>query len=81
MSHTLLQLIDKETGQPYPSPHTRLGVFVLNLRSALPQAFDLLPDSLIAHPLALASSGGISTGGGVCLLPFFHMTLPFLLPI
>ncbi|KAH9562192.1 hypothetical protein CY35_05G059400 [Sphagnum magellanicum] len=64
MSHTLLQLIDKETGQPYPSPHTRLGVFVSNLRSALPQAFDLLPDSPIAHPLALASSGGISTGGG-----------------
>lgn len=43
MAHTLLQLIDKSTGQQYTSPHTKLGVFVSNLRSALPQALNLLP--------------------------------------
>jgi glycosylphosphatidylinositol deacylase len=67
-AHTLLQLIDKDTGQPYPSPHTRLGVFVSNMRSALPQAFDLLPNSGNSPlSLPLPSSDGISTREGVCL--------------
>lgn len=43
MGHTLLQLIDKSTGQQYTNPHRKLAVFVSNLRSALPQALDLLP--------------------------------------
>lgn len=43
MGHTLLQLIDKSTGQQYTNPHTKLAVFVSNLRSALPQALNLLP--------------------------------------
>ncbi|CAM6043491.1 unnamed protein product [Sphagnum compactum] len=64
-AHTLLQLIDKDTGQPYPSSHTRLGVFVSNMRSALPQAFDLLPNSGNSPlSLPLPSSDGIGTREG-----------------
>jgi hypothetical protein len=53
VGHTLLQLIDKATGQQYTSPHTRLAVFVSNMRSALPQTFDLLPQSNKHSPLSL----------------------------
>jgi len=42
VGHTLLQLIDKSTGQQCTNPHVKLGVFVSNLRSALPQALNLL---------------------------------------
>uniref|UniRef100_A0A7I4AUK2 GPI inositol-deacylase n=1 Tax=Physcomitrium patens TaxID=3218 RepID=A0A7I4AUK2_PHYPA len=43
VGHTLLQLIDRRTGQQYTSPHVRLAIFVSNFRSALPQTFNLLP--------------------------------------
>ena len=39
VSHTLLQIIDRKTGQPFISHSKRLEVFVTNLRSALPQTF------------------------------------------
>ncbi|KAG0570658.1 hypothetical protein KC19_6G178400 [Ceratodon purpureus] len=53
VGHTLLQLVDKSTGQQYTNPHTRLAVFVSNLRSALPQALDVLPSSNKHSPLSL----------------------------
>jgi hypothetical protein len=43
LSHTLLQLLDKETGQPFENPQMRLAVFVTKLRSALPQVFGWVP--------------------------------------
>ncbi|CAK9226433.1 unnamed protein product [Sphagnum troendelagicum] len=42
VAHTLLQLIDGDTGQQIKSPQRRMAVFVSNLRSALPQTFDWL---------------------------------------
>lgn len=40
VSHTLLQIIDKKSGQPFSNASKRLAVFVTNLRSALPQMFN-----------------------------------------
>ncbi|KAG6557641.1 hypothetical protein Mapa_000922 [Marchantia paleacea] len=45
VAHTLLQLVDKKTGQPFDHPQMRLAVFVAKLRSALPQVFGWLPSS------------------------------------
>lgn len=45
VSHTLLQLVDKKTGQPFERPQMRLAVFVTKLRSALPQVFGWLPST------------------------------------
>ncbi|CAM6094752.1 unnamed protein product [Calypogeia fissa] len=45
VSHTLLQLVDKKTGQPFESSQMRLAVFVTKLRSALPQVFGWLPST------------------------------------
>lgn len=39
VSHTLLQIIDRKSGQPFLSPSKKLATFVANLRSALPQTF------------------------------------------
>lgn len=42
LSHTLLNLVNPETGQPFPSVKKRLLVFVRMLQSGLPQNFKLL---------------------------------------
>lgn len=63
VSHTLLQLIDEETGQQMTSPQARMAVFVSNLRSALPHAFDWLPSITSRIPVSLVKSS--STGRGV----------------
>eukprot|EP00250_Pteridium_aquilinum_P021427 c25120_g1_i1 orf=424-3750(-) len=39
VSHTLLQLIDRKSGQPFSSPSKKLATFVRSLRSPLPQMF------------------------------------------
>jgi len=59
VGHTLLQLIDKGTGQQYANPHTKLGVFVSNFRSALPQALNLLPYNK-KHSEKFESQGQVS---------------------
>ncbi|KAL3677735.1 hypothetical protein R1sor_020691 [Riccia sorocarpa] len=43
LSHTLLQLVDKKSGQPFDNPQMRLAVFVSKLRTALPQVLGWLP--------------------------------------
>jgi len=67
VSHTLLQLIDKETGQQMTNPHERMAIFVSNLRSALPHAFGWLPSITSRIPV---SSFKTSTGRG-----WLHFTL------
>ncbi|KAL2624469.1 hypothetical protein R1flu_008714 [Riccia fluitans] len=54
LSHTLLQLVDKKTGQPFDNPQMRLAVFVAKLRSALPQVFGWLPSYPFQGTNALA---------------------------
>jgi len=67
VSHTLLQLIDKETGQQLTSPHERMAIFVSNLRSALPHAFGWLPSITSRVPVSLFKT---STGRGVLHFSF-----------
>uniref|UniRef100_A0A7N0T4W6 GPI inositol-deacylase n=1 Tax=Kalanchoe fedtschenkoi TaxID=63787 RepID=A0A7N0T4W6_KALFE len=40
VSHTLLSLIESQTGQPFSSPQKRLAIFARMLRSGIPQGFD-----------------------------------------
>ena len=68
MSHTLLQLIDEQTGQQITDPQKRMAIFVSNLRSALPHAFDWLPKTNLQVPISLQEEA--STGGrGVSTFP------------
>lgn len=63
VSHTLLQLIDKKTGQLMINPHERMAVFVTNLRSALPSSFGWLPSIDSRIPLTFLRA--TRTGRGV----------------
>jgi glycosylphosphatidylinositol deacylase len=58
VAHTLLQLIDGDTGQQIKSPQRRMAVFVSNLRSALPQTFDWLLTSDTTAAISLSSKAG-----------------------
>jgi len=58
VAHTLLQLIDGETGQQIKSPQRRMAVFVSNMRSALPQTFDWLLTSDTTATVSLSSKAG-----------------------
>lgn len=49
VSHTLLSMIDSETGQPFLSTQKRLNVFTKMLRSGIPQSFNWM--SQIQPPL------------------------------
>ncbi|XP_020531199.1 uncharacterized protein LOC18447579 isoform X1 [Amborella trichopoda] len=40
VSHTLLSLVDAESGQPFPTTRKRLDVFMKMLRSGIPQSFN-----------------------------------------
>ncbi|CAM8942061.1 unnamed protein product [Rhodiola kirilowii] len=40
VSHTLLSLIESQTGQPFSSPKKRLAIFARMLRSGIPQEID-----------------------------------------
>ncbi|EFJ30370.1 hypothetical protein SELMODRAFT_145414 [Selaginella moellendorffii] len=42
LAHTLLNVVDRQTGQVISSPRTRLAVFIARLRSAIPQTFGWL---------------------------------------
>lgn len=64
VAHTLLQLIDEETGQQFASPQTRMAVFVSNLRSALPHAFDWLPSTSADMPISASLGNRIGVGRG-----------------
>ncbi|XP_059670022.1 uncharacterized protein LOC132315691 [Cornus florida] len=45
VSHTLLNLVDSETGQPFSDPRKRLAIFTKMLHSRLPQSFNWLRQS------------------------------------
>uniref|UniRef100_A0A5B6ZJW4 GPI inositol-deacylase n=1 Tax=Davidia involucrata TaxID=16924 RepID=A0A5B6ZJW4_DAVIN len=45
VSHTLLSLIDSETGQPFSDTRKRLEIFAKMLRSGIPQSFNWLMQS------------------------------------
>ncbi|KAI5083289.1 hypothetical protein GOP47_0003032 [Adiantum capillus-veneris] len=54
VSHTLLQLIDKKSGQPFSSPSKRLATFVTSLRSPLPQLFGWMSKNELSEMNQLA---------------------------
>ncbi|KAH7282837.1 hypothetical protein KP509_35G049700 [Ceratopteris richardii] len=54
VSHTLLQMIDQKTGQPFSSPSRRLATFVRSLRSPLPQMLGWMSRSQIPEISQLA---------------------------
>jgi hypothetical protein len=58
VAHTLLQLMDGDTGQQIKSPQRRMAVFVSNLCSALPQTFDQLLTSDTTAAISLSSKAG-----------------------
>ncbi|GFY87273.1 hydrolases, acting on ester bond [Actinidia rufa] len=47
VSHTLLSLMDPETGQPFSDTQKRLAVFTKMLHSAIPQSFNWFRQSLL----------------------------------
>ncbi|MCO5581420.1 hypothetical protein L7F22_035304 [Adiantum nelumboides] len=54
VSHTLLQLIDKKSGQPFSNPSKRLATFVTSLRSPLPQLFGWMSKNELSEMNQLA---------------------------
>ena len=46
VSHTLLSLMDPETGQPFSDTQKRLAVFTNMLHSAIPHSFNWIRQSL-----------------------------------
>lgn len=56
ISHTLLSIIDSETGQPFLSTQKRLAVFTKMLRSGIPQSFDWIRE---AQPSPVAGHSSV----------------------
>lgn len=74
VAHTLLQLIDGDTGQQIKSPQRRMAVFVSNLRSALPQTFDWLLTSDTTAAVSLSSKAGNHVGRGDYMFSLLFVT-------
>lgn len=63
VSHTLLSLIDQETGQPIPNVQKRLAIFTKMLHSGIPPNFNWLKQPQLPHmPIAdgEAESGSLA---------------------
>lgn len=63
VSHTLLSLIDQETGQPIPNVRKRLAIFTKMLHSGIPPNFNWLKQPQLPHmPIAdgEAESGSLA---------------------
>jgi hypothetical protein len=74
VAHTLLQLIDGDTGQQIKSPQRRMAVFVSNLRSALPQTFDWLLTSDTTAAISLSSKAGSHVRRGDYMFSLLFVT-------
>uniref|UniRef100_A0A0D6QW97 GPI inositol-deacylase n=1 Tax=Araucaria cunninghamii TaxID=56994 RepID=A0A0D6QW97_ARACU len=68
VAHTMLHLIDRNTGQPFVSTQKRLAVFVSNLRSGIPQNFNWMRSVQLQHyaehlPIATEELGASGSSG------------------
>ncbi|KAJ0988206.1 hypothetical protein J5N97_006562 [Dioscorea zingiberensis] len=72
LSHTLLNLVNPETGQPFPSIKKRLLVFARMLRSGLPQSFDLIEHMQSSRVKIFPLKDEKDTSGGGSQLQGFY---------
>lgn len=73
VSHTLLSLMDKESGQPFQDVRKRVAIFIKMLHSGIPQDFNWLGQSELHKQAVQTSSGDGKVDFGI-----FHHLLVWL---
>lgn len=76
MSHTLLSLIDSETGQPFSDSRKRLAIFAKMLRSGVPESW--LRQSHLSQQLPHVPLKNVDVAGIINLNYPFLMLRSFL---